>query len=62
MQRHAHQYSALKIRGHSSEQQPSHHTGDGGKDERSTQSPGDREVISCTGPISRDTGQIITAA
>lgn len=54
------QYRALKIRGHPSKQQPPHQAGDGGKDESSTQSPGHREVISCIGPVYRDTGQITT--
>lgn len=55
-----HQNGALKIGGHPSEQQPSHQTGDGGKDESSTQSPGHREVISWTGSVHRDPGQITT--
>lgn len=55
-----HQNGALKIGGHPSEQQPSHQTGDGGKDESSTQSPGHREVISWTGSVHRDPGQVTT--
>ena len=56
--RYIHQHSALQIRGHLSKQQLPHQAGDGRKDESATQRPGHREVISGTGPISRDTGQV----
>lgn len=60
--RRSHQHSALKVRGHPSEQQPSHQTGDGGEDQSSTQSPGHGEVISCTRSVRRDARQVTAAA
>lgn len=62
MRGETHKYSALQAGGHPSEQQPSHHAGDSWEYEGAAQSPGHREVIASARAISRDAGQVTTAA